>query len=72
MKPAVERFLKDGKALIEACDEVPEAGQDYAMSVAERLESMMDWAEENDHVTEKMTNALEGWESGISKWLDRA
>lgn len=70
MKPAVEKFIKDATDLIEQCDEIPEAGQEFATSVVERLEGMAEWAEENDHVTERMLNAIEGYERGINRWLD--
>ena len=65
----VEDFLELCNEAIRDCERVPERGADFAGSVQDKIESMMDYAEEHDHVTERMADALENMHTAIRKWL---
>lgn len=71
MKPQVQEFIeKCEQALLDAT-EVPEAGEEFAASVSDKIERMKKWAEERNHVTEKQQEALENMCGGIARWLER-
>jgi methyl-accepting chemotaxis protein len=62
-------FVKDANDLIEETEQVPPAGAAFAESVTEKIEGMRDWSKENEHVTEKMENALSNMRRGVEKWV---
>ena len=64
-----EEALYALEILLDDLDEVPEAGEDFAESVREKAESMKDWIEENEHVTERQLETIENWQVAVSKWL---
>lgn len=60
----------------ELCEEIlaeladlPERAEDFSAGVEERVLSIMEWIEENEHVTEKQIQALKNMREGIDKWL---
>lgn len=55
--------------IVELCETVPDAGRDFADDVAEKVEEVQGWIEENQHVTEKQVEALKGWEAGVRAWI---
>lgn len=57
--------------ILTLCDDVPERAGDFATEIMEKVQSVRDWVEEHDHVTPKQSAALDGWERGIAKWVDR-
>lgn len=62
-------FAAEARDLIDETESIPERGRDFAESVRGKLYEMKEWAEENSHVTEKMTTALENMQGGVQKWL---
>jgi len=71
LKEDVQEFLDRCDEVLTKVDEIPEKGNDFAVRVEEKIRDMRDWAESADHVTEKMTNALDSMERGVDKWVDR-
>jgi len=63
-----EGAVEYGKELLELLKELPEAADDFAVSVEEKALSIMEWAEENKHVTEGQIVALENMRKGALKW----
>jgi len=63
-----EHFIEDAEKLIDTLDDLPERAEDFADGVREKLESMVEWARENAHVTEKMWNALYRMQDGVARW----
>lgn len=57
--------------LIDDANAIPERGEDFANSVIEKTESMMEWIDSNSRVTEKMAEALENMRAGVDRWLKR-
>jgi hypothetical protein len=55
--------------LLDDLDDIPDAGWDFADSVRESAESMKDWIEENEHVTERQLETIENWQVAVSKWI---
>jgi hypothetical protein len=49
---------------------LPEAAEDFASSVGEKLDSFAEWIDENEHLTPKQENALENMKAAIARWLD--
>lgn len=49
--------------------ELPEKANDFAEEVKEKVESMKDWIEENDTVTDAQIVALNNIKRGVEKWL---
>ena len=63
-----QRFLDDCRSAMEEISEIPERGADFAASCEDRVGGMMTWAEDNEHVTEKMVTALENIRAGVARW----
>jgi len=63
-----EGAVEFGKELLELLRELPEAADDFAVSVEEKALSIMEWVEENKHVTEGQIMALENMMKGVLKW----
>lgn len=58
--------------ILTMCDEVDSdsRGADFVAEIAEKVQSVRDWVEEKNHVTEKQLSALNGWERGVEKWTN--
>jgi hypothetical protein len=50
------------------CDDVPEAGAGFAVSVSNQASDMREWIRSNQHVTEAQLDALKGWRNGLEQW----
>ena len=61
-------FVKSAHECLSDIDELPERVEDYADSVRERVDGMLAWAKDHEHVTEKMDCALENIHEGVLKW----
>lgn len=70
-KAIVDEALDQCDRIADLCEQVPERGEDFASSVLEKVESIRDWIEENDHVTEKQLKSLENMEAGVLRWVER-
>lgn len=64
--------MEDIEAALEEIESLPEAAEDFASSVQEKLESMHEWIANNSHVTPAQAVAIGSMRAGIQKWLDRA
>lgn len=51
--------------------ELPDAGVDFGRSVQEKLESMAEWIDENQHVTPRQLKAIKNMGQGVERWLER-
>ena len=60
--------LADIEESLPRLEKLPEAAEDFACSVQEKLESMATWIEENEHVTEAQSTAIQNMINGIEKW----
>ncbi len=63
-----EEFVGEAQDLLARLDDLPERAEDFADGVRERLEGMIEWAKEKEHVTEAMQSALGNMESGVARW----
>jgi hypothetical protein len=64
-------FAREARDLLADMEDPPPGGEDYFQSVQEKVEGMLEWAEEKEHVTDKMETALENMARGIHAWLER-
>lgn len=65
----------DWEAAIELCEEIlaeladlPDRAADFSEGVEERVTSIQEWIEDNQHVTSNMEEALQNIMSGVLKW----
>ena len=70
--------VNDPDAAIEFCvelisdaNDLPERAEDFAHSVVEKAESMMEWIDTESRVTEKMAGALENMRAGVDRWMSQ-
>jgi hypothetical protein len=63
-----EEFVGEAQDLIARLDDLPDRAEDFADGVRERLEGMIKWAEENEHVTGAMLGALGNMSAGVARW----
>jgi len=49
--------------------DLPDAADDFAVSVGDKLASIQDWIEKNDTVTDNQLSAIENMREGIQKWI---
>jgi hypothetical protein len=64
-----KRALKLCHEIELACEQVPEAGEDFASSVLEKTTSIADWIEHQEHVTEDQLEALQNMREGLEAWM---
>jgi uncharacterized coiled-coil DUF342 family protein len=62
-------FAEMCEATLAVIDELPDRAEDFRESASETVQSMKEWAEEHEHVTDKMVTALENIDEGASKWV---
>ena len=63
-------FLEEAEELQYLLGDIVGPGEDFAESVLSSLLSVIEWVEDNEHVTEKQWKALKNWREGAKKWLD--
>lgn len=70
----------DAEEAVNVCDEIlevledeefPSAGEDFAVSVGEKVADIKVFAEENGYVTDRQAEALENMLAGARRWLHR-
>jgi len=57
--------------ILELADNIPEAGEDFAMGVCDTTQNIAKTIEEKGFVTEKQMEALENMQTGLLKWVER-
>jgi len=67
----VEKARADAQYIIENAPFVPEAGQEFATSVAATAASILATIDRTDRVSGKQATALENMRGGLEKWLFR-
>ena len=60
--------IERAQRLISDAADLLSRAEDFASGVTERLEGMVEWMEANEHVTEKMIEAMDNIERGIERW----
>jgi hypothetical protein len=65
----VQRFIDDLNDLIELCDEIPFAGNEFAVSVSSAASDMIQTVERMGIVTDAQMQAYENWHGGVRRWL---
>ena len=68
--PAWKRWVKRATEASELCDDIPEAGEDFAVSVQEKLDKIAETIERTEYVTPDQQRAIENMEHGIDRWLN--
>lgn len=64
-----EGALELCKELIAELADLPERAEDFVESVEEKVLSIQEWIEENEHVTPKQLEALRNMRTGVHRWL---
>jgi len=67
---AVSRAIVQCESIMEACEEIPDNGADFATSVYERVQSIAATIEDRNHVTERQREALDNMQAGVERWLE--
>ena len=57
--------------VVSMCDDIPEAGEEFAESVREGAVGMMADITAKKRVTAKQDVTIDNWRSGLSRWLNR-
>jgi spore coat protein CotH len=57
--------------LLEDVEDLPEAAEDFAADVSEKVESMREWIDANSRCTERMAEALLNMRRGADRWVGR-
>ena len=66
-----EDFLADADRVLDDIPSLPDRASEFSHSVQERIEGIVAWVEDNEHVTPKQKQALENMSNGVQAWLDR-
>lgn len=59
-------LIADGLTL---CDDMPDAGADFAESVRDKLESIAKWIDEHNTVTQAQARSVENMVAGLRRWF---
>lgn len=68
MTPDWEEAFELCNDILELIPEVPEAGEDFAASVEDKVMGIQRTIEERKIVTEKQLDALENMKAGVARW----
>jgi len=75
-KPDPGIAIEDLEALIDMCDQLIEdaeegsnSGQDFAASVRDGAESMLETITRSNKVSSRQTTTINNWTIGIERWL---
>jgi len=63
-----EEFVGEATDLLSELDDMPEQASDFADSVGEKVQGMIEWAREHKHVTQAMQAALANMADGAARW----
>jgi len=63
-----DEWIQESEELMLELGDLPESAEDFVASVEERLQSITEWVEEHEHVTEKQWQALRSWQAAVGKW----
>ena len=55
--------------VLELCEELPDRAHDFGVSISEKVQGMKEWIEAEEHVTDRMEEALENMKTGVEKWM---
>lgn len=64
-----EDFVADAESLLCDLDDLPSRASGFADSVREKTEGMVAWAQSEEHVTERMREALDNMAAGVARWM---
>jgi len=56
--------------VVSMCDDIPEAGEEFAESVREGAVGMMADIASKKRVTEKQDKTIDNWSAGLSRWIN--
>ena len=62
-------FLDAASEVIGDAEDVPERGEDFAQSVIEKIEAIMETVEDQEKVSRGQWDALQNMHEGVLKWL---
>ena len=65
----MDEVLEQCDNILASCDEIPEEGEEFTLSVSEKVESIRDWCKAHGGVTEAQQQALDNMEAGVDRWL---
>lgn len=64
--------IEDAKVLadliLSKVNDLPEAAEEFAASIEEKTSGILEWIEENDHVTDAQIDALDSMAAGVERW----
>jgi hypothetical protein len=70
LPPDVREVLDQAEEILRLCDEeMPEAGYDYAESVAEQTEAIMATIQKSNRVTPRQAQAIANMLAGVEAWI---
>lgn len=64
-----EKVLIQCNDILELLDELPDAAEDFVLSVEDKVISIRNWIDVNEHVTEKQATAIENIHQGVLRWF---
>ncbi len=62
--------LATAREILGLCGGVPEAGQEYAESVYEKVSAIMETISAKQRVTDRQIVALQNMQDGLVRWID--
>lgn len=62
--------LATARDVLGLCEDVPEAGQEYAESVYDTVSSIMETISSKERVTDRQIMALENMKAGLVRWIE--
>ena len=69
-----EEYMDLARETVANCEwlaENNEKAEDFAISVKEKIDSMIEWSEKNNKMTEKMASSIKNMSEAVQKWIDR-
>lgn len=64
-----EQLLDEIDTLIGDCEDLPEAGEDFANSVDEKARSIRATITEHEHCSQRQKDAISNMQDGVNKWF---
>lgn len=65
-----EDAVEQCERILEMLDDLPDEAEEFASSVGEKVESIMEYAKSRQRITEGQQTALDNMEAGCQRWLE--
>jgi len=65
-----EEYRDNAQGILDDLPLLPDKAEEFVDKLNEKLASMIEWMEEEEHVTEPMVNYIDDKRAAVDRWLE--